>query len=97
MQMKKKEARIMLYQGASKTLLNNLNFIDLLSSFVISLIISISIYLLFKNFNAYLKEAYKYVRFYHLLIIIGLSLVITLASLMFHRRYLSYSKAKGGE
>ena len=97
MQMKKKEARIMLYQGASKTLLNNLNFIDLLSSFVISLIISISVYLLFKNFNAYLKEAYKYVRFYHLLIIIGLSLVITLASLMFHRRYLSYSKAKGGE
>ena len=97
MQMKKKEEKVMLYQGASKQLLNRFNFIDLFSSMIISLIISLSAYLIIKNTNGYLKEAFKYVRLYHFLIIIGVVVAVTFVATIIHERFISYSNVKGGE
>ena len=97
MQMKKKEEKVMLYQGASKQLLNRFNFVDLFSSMIISLIISLSAYLIIKNTNDYLKEAFKYVRLYHFLIIIGVVIAVTFVATIIHERFISYSNVKGGE
>ena len=96
-QMKKKEEKIMAYQGASKELLNKFVFIDLLSCAIISIIISMVLYICLKNVNDYLKEAFKYMRLIHYVAIICVILSITLISALLHKRFISYSKMKGGE
>jgi len=80
--MKKREERVFLNQGASSSILFKLTAIENTLSVAFGLILGISLYLVIRLFNEYLFEAFKYLRFYHYLIIIAIIIVLTLLSLL---------------
>ena len=75
---KNKEEGIMLRQGASSKILNKLNNYDILFSTLISAILTFFVFLIVKTNISYLNEAYKYIRYYHILIFYALLITLTI-------------------
>lgn len=75
---KRKEQMVMKAQGASIKNFDVINNLDILFSTTVSLLLGFIASMIITNNISYLKEAYKFVRFYHVLLIIGLLLAFDL-------------------
>ena len=93
--MKRKEEKVMIHQGASLKLLNEVNLIELFASSLLAIILGMIAYIVIKRFNSYLFEAFKYMRVYHFIIIFALMSALTYLSSFAHNKKIAKFKTNG--